>query len=129
CLIEPDRIAVCACCKVNELLKVLSARRWRRVLGELENEIEDLSNVLGEVGNIFVERTVVDGKESDLVVLEWNELREMRRADLVQVFCRPAAANAQDQFDLDKGKLRFNGQDHKERIQDAATGDISGGSQ
>src|SRR6266478_3056302 len=54
-LIEPDRRAVCARCKVDELLEVFSARRGRRVLGEFEYEIEDLSNILGEVGNVFVE--------------------------------------------------------------------------
>src|SRR5260221_11846707 len=107
-LVEPDRSATCFRRKIYELLQVLSAWRGRRVLGELEYEIEDLANVLGEIGNVLVEGAVVDRKEPDLVILEWNELREMRRADLVQVFRRAAPANAQDHFDLGKSKLRFH---------------------
>ena len=54
-LIEPDRSATCFRRKIYELLEVLSAWRGRRVLSELEYEIEDLSDVLGEVGDVFVE--------------------------------------------------------------------------
>src|SRR5258708_18946364 len=50
-LIEPDRGAVCPCRKVDELLKILSAWRRRRVLREFEDEIEDLSDILGEIGD------------------------------------------------------------------------------
>src|SRR5437667_4517878 len=53
----------------------------------------------------------------------------MRCADLVQVFRRPATANAQDQLDLNKRKLRFDRQDHQERMQFAASADVRGGRQ
>ena len=66
----------------------------RRVLREFEYEIEHLSDVFGKIGDVFVERTVIDGKELDLVVLERNELGEVRRADLVQIFCRALTARA-----------------------------------
>jgi hypothetical protein len=55
CLVEPDWSATRRRSKVNKLLEVLSAWRGRWVLGEFEYEIEDLSNVLGEVGDVFVE--------------------------------------------------------------------------
>src|SRR6266478_4127864 len=54
-LVEADRGAVCAGCKVNEFLQMFSARRGRRVLGELENQVEDWSDILGEVSNVLVE--------------------------------------------------------------------------
>src|SRR5207249_3917960 len=73
-LIESDRSAACSRREVNELLQVFSARRRRRVLGEPEDEIEDLSDVLGEVGDVFVKRAVIDREEADLIVLERHEL-------------------------------------------------------
>src|SRR5882757_8491144 len=113
CLVEPDRSAVCARRKVNELLEVHSAWRGRRVLGELENEIEDRSDVLGKIGDVFVERAVVDRKETNLVVLQRHELCEVRRADFVEVFCCSVPTRAQDQLNLDEGNLRFDRQDHQ----------------
>ena len=42
---------------------------------------------------------VVDGKEADLVVLKRHELREVGRADVVQVFALvPRPHRAQEQF-------------------------------
>src|SRR5436190_23102852 len=104
-LVEADRSAVCPSSKVNELLKVLSAGRRRRILRELEDEIEDLADVLGEIGDVFVERAVVDGEKTDLIVFERNELGEVRRANLVQVFRGPAAPRAQDQLYRDEMKI------------------------
>src|SRR5260370_20245691 len=103
CLVEPDRSAGRRRSKVNELLKVLSAWRGRRVLGEFEYKIEDFSDILGEIGNVRVEAAIVDGKETDLVVLKRHELREMGRADAVQVFGCPAPPRAQEQLYLDEG--------------------------
>src|SRR6266849_8219911 len=85
-LVEPDRRAARRRRKVNELLKVFSAWRGRRVLGEFEYEIEDFPNVLGEVSNIFVKRSVIDSKEANLVVLERNELSKVGCANRVQIF-------------------------------------------
>src|SRR5271169_6214495 len=104
-LVETDRGAVCASRKVNELLQVLAARRRRRVFGELEDEIKHLSDVLGKIGDVFVERAVIDGKKSNLVVLKRNELGEVRRADLIQIFSRALAASAQDQLHSDEMKV------------------------
>src|SRR5205823_12961870 len=84
--VEPDRSAVCPRRKVNELLKMLSAGRGRRILGEFEQEIEYLTDVLGEVRNIGVECAVIHSKETDLVILERHELGKVRRADFVQIF-------------------------------------------
>src|SRR5712672_127924 len=84
--VEPDRSAVRPRRKVNELLEVLSAWRGRRGGGELEDEIEDLSDVLGEIGNVGVESAVIHREETDLVVLQRHELGEVRRANFVQVF-------------------------------------------
>ena len=67
-LVEPDRSAIYRRSKVNELLQVFSAWRGRRVLGEFEYKIENRSDVLGEIGNIFVERAVIHRKEADLIV-------------------------------------------------------------
>src|ERR1700730_11844735 len=99
-LVEPDRSATCFRRKIYELLEGLSAWRGRRVLGEFEYEIEDLSNVLGEVGDLIGERTAVDRKKPDLVIIERNNSCEMPCDDLVQVFRRSATANSQDQLDL-----------------------------
>src|SRR5882724_5366698 len=103
-LVEPDRSAIRRRCKVNELLKVLLAWRGWRVLGELEDKIEDMADVLGEIGNVFVERAVIDREETDLVVLKRHELREVGCADTVQVFGCPASPRAQEQFYLEEGK-------------------------
>ncbi len=87
---------------------MLSARRRRWVLCEFEYQVEDGSDIFGEVRNVLVERAVIDGKETNLIVLERNELCEVGRADFVEILRCAAAANAQDQFDLDEGKLRFD---------------------
>src|ERR1700692_4166931 len=102
-LVEPNRGAVCSCRKVDELLEEFSAGRGRRVLVELEYEIEDLADVLGEVGDVLVEEAVIYGEETNLVVLQRHELCEVRCADLVQVFRRPTAPCAQKQLHLDEG--------------------------
>ena len=82
---------------------MLSAGRGRRVLGELEYEIEYLANVLGEIGDVLVERAVIDGEETDLVVLKRHELGEVRCADFVQVFGCPFPSRDQEKFYLDEG--------------------------
>src|SRR5260370_18751843 len=102
--VEPDGSAVGSCRKVNKLLKMLSARRGRRVLGEFEYEIEHLADVLGEIGNVGVEGAVIDGEETDLVVLERHELGEVGCADFVQVFGCPFSPREQEKFYLDEGK-------------------------
>src|SRR5260370_29540639 len=112
-LAEPGRGAFWPRRKVNEFLEMLSAGRGRRVLGELEYEIEDLSDVLGEVGDVLVEGPVIYGEETNLVVLQRHELCEVGSADFVQVFRRPTPPRAQDQLNFDEGKFRFDGQDHQ----------------
>ena len=92
--IEADRRAVGRRREVDELLEVFPARRGRRILGEFEDQVEDLPDVLGEVRDVFVERAVIDGEESDLVIFKWNELSKVRRADFVEVFRGPAAPRA-----------------------------------
>src|SRR5258708_2022231 len=77
CLIEPDGSAVCPRREVNEFLKVLSTRRRRRALGEFEYQIEDLADVLGEIGNVVVETAVIASKETDWIVLKRHELVEV----------------------------------------------------
>ena len=77
-----------AAAEVNELLEVLSAGRGRRVLCEFEYQIEDVSDVLGEIGNVGVKAAIVDGKETNLVVLERHELREVRCANGIQILSR-----------------------------------------
>src|SRR5438132_13041636 len=84
CLVKPNGSATRRRSKVNELLEVLSAWRGRRVLGEFEYKIEDFSDILGEIGDVRVKAAIVDGKETDLVVLKRNELREMGCAGAVQ---------------------------------------------
>src|SRR5438128_3130 len=105
CLIEPNRSATRRSSKVDKLLEVLSAWRGRRVLGEFEYKIEDLSDILGEIGNVRVKAAIVDGKETDLVVLKRHDLCKMRRADGVQVFGYPAPPRAQEQLYLDEGNV------------------------
>ena len=105
CLVESNGSAARPRRKVNELLEVLSAWRGRWVLGEFEYQIEDLSDILGEIGNVRVEAAIVDGKETDLVVLKGHELCEVRRADGVQVFGCPAPPCEQEQFYLGEGKV------------------------
>src|SRR5258708_40197914 len=87
-LVEADRCSVCSRCEINKFLQVLSAGRRGRVDAKFEDQIEDLSDVLGEVGDIGIEGAVIHSKESNLVVLKWHELREVGRADLVQVVSR-----------------------------------------
>src|SRR5690348_16827299 len=41
--------------EVNELLHVLSARRRRRVFGELEEKIKNFPDILREIRNVFIE--------------------------------------------------------------------------
>jgi len=85
----------------------------RRVLREFEYEIEHLSDVFGKIGDVFVERTVIDGKELDLVVLERNELGEVKPT-LSRSFVVPLP-RAQDQLHGDKcrydliGRITRNG--------------------
>ncbi len=79
----------------------------------LNIKIEDRSDVFGEIGNVFVERAVIDRKETNLVVLQRHELREVRCADFVQIFRRPVLPRAQEQLYLDEGEFRFDGQDHQ----------------
>src|SRR5437773_6754809 len=128
-LIKPDRSAARRRRKVDELLEVLSAWRGRRVLGELEDEVEDLSDVLREIGDVLVEGAVIHGEETNLVVLERHKLREVWRADGVEVFRRSSPSRAQEQLDLDEGKARFDGQDHQEWALFAGARDVSGGRQ
>jgi hypothetical protein len=55
-LVEADRRAVCSRCEVKKLLQVFSAgRRWR-LYAEFEYQIEDLTNVLGEVGDVRIKK-------------------------------------------------------------------------
>src|SRR5438105_13837407 len=82
--------------KVYELLKVLSAGRRRRALGEFEYEIKHLSDVLGEIGNVGIERAVIDGEETDLVVLQRHELGKVRCAYFIQIFGCPASSREQE---------------------------------
>src|SRR5271163_154543 len=100
-LVEPDRRAVRSRREVNELLQILSARRGRCALCELKQEIEDRSNVLGEVGNVLIEISVIHREETNLVVLKRHELCEMRSADLVQVCGGPMSPGAQNQLRFD----------------------------
>src|SRR6266404_5276047 len=104
CLIESDGSAVRRRRKVNELLEVLSARRGGRVLGKLKYKIEYLSDILREIGNVGVERAVVDSKKTDLVVLERHELCEVGCADAVQVFGCPVPPGSQEQLYLGERK-------------------------
>src|SRR5450432_3500114 len=113
CLIEPNRSAVCSRGKVNEFLQMLSAWRGRRVLSEFEYKIEDRSYVFGKIGNVLLERAVIDGEETDLVILQRHELCEVGCADLVQVLRCPMPPRPQDQLNFDEGKFRFDGQDHQ----------------
>src|SRR5205814_3132728 len=94
--VEPDRSAVRPGRKVDELLKVLSAGRRRRALGEFEDKVKHLSDVLGEIGNVGVERAVIDGEETDLVVLQRHELGKVRCAYFVQIFGCPASSREQE---------------------------------
>src|SRR5882724_8117133 len=94
--IEPDGSAVRPGRKVYELLKVLSARRRRRALGEFEDKVKHLSDVLGEIGNVGIERAVIDGEETDLVVLQRHELGKVRRAYFVQIFGGSASSREQE---------------------------------
>ncbi len=105
CLVEPNRLAVRRRSEINEFLEMLSAWGRRRVLGELEDKIEDLADILGEIRDVGVEAAIVDGKEADLVVLKRHELCKMRRADTIQVFGCPAPSRAEQQLYLDEGKV------------------------
>ena len=113
-LIEPDRRAVRPAAKSMNSWRCFPARRRRRVLGEFEYEIEDVPDILGEVGDVLVERSVVDGEEPDLVVLQRHELREMRRADGVQVLVIPRPRARSSNCISMKASARFGGQDHQE---------------
>src|SRR5271166_2795201 len=104
-LIEPDRRPARRRCEINELLKVLPARRGRQVLGEFENQVKDMPDVFRKVRNVLVKRAIVDGEKADLIILQWNKLREMRRTDGVEVFLGPTCPRTLDQFDLDEGKF------------------------
>src|ERR1700755_1871115 len=97
-LVEADWRSVCSRCEVNKLLKVFSAGRWRRVFAEFEYQIEDLSDVLGEVSDVRIKSAVIHGKKTNLVVLERYELREVGRADLVQVVGGSASPRVQQQL-------------------------------
>src|SRR6202012_5132748 len=116
-LIEPDGSTVCPRGKVDELLEVLSARRRWRAFGELEQEIEDLSDILREVGDVFVEVAVVDRKEADLVVLKRHELSKMGSADGVEVCRYSMAPGAKKQLRFIESDARFGRQDDQKWIQ------------
>ena len=94
-LVKADRRSIRSRGEVNKLLKVFSARRRWRVYAEFEYQIEDLSDVLGEVGDVHIKGAVIHRKKTNLVVLERNELSEVRRADFVQIVCRSASPRAQ----------------------------------
>src|SRR5271170_2920532 len=94
-LIKADRFPVRTGREIDELLKVLSAWGGRCAFGELEQEIEDLPDVFGEVGDVGVEIAIVDGKKTDLTVFERDELREVRCADAVQVARDPMGPQTQ----------------------------------
>src|SRR5450432_2995584 len=87
--VEPNRSAIRAGGKVDELLQVLSTWCWRRAHGELEDQIENLADVLGEVGNVGIERTVIHSEETNLVVLKRHELRKMGVPTLSRSFVVP----------------------------------------
>ena len=106
--VEADWSSVRSCCKVNEFLQVLSTRRWWRVLGEFENQIEHRSDVLGEVGNVTVERAVIHGEETDLVIFKWYELREVRCADAIEIFRRSVFDARAKAVELRGSKFRFD---------------------
>jgi hypothetical protein len=102
-LVEPDRLPIGSRREVNELLEKLSAwRRWR-ILGELEYQIENLSNILGEVGDVLVEGSVIYGKETNLFVFQRNELCKVGCADFVQVCGRSMSPSPKEQFYLCTG--------------------------
>jgi hypothetical protein len=61
-LIEADGCPARRYREVDEFLKMLAARRWRRIFRKLEDYIEYLSDILREVGDVFVEGAIVDGK-------------------------------------------------------------------
>ena len=54
-----------------------------------------MANILREIRNVLVEGAVLDGEETDLVVLQRHELSEMRRADSIQIFRRSTRPGAQ----------------------------------
>ena len=103
CLVEPDRSVVGSPGEINELLEMFSAWRGRCALREFEQKIEYLSNILREVGNVLLEVTTVDGKESDLVVFQRHELGEVRGTDGVQVCRYPAPPRPKQQLRFKKG--------------------------
>src|ERR1700733_8968233 len=113
-LVKPDGSAIRPSGEVNELLKMLSAGRRRRAFREFEQKIEYLSDILREIGDVLVEVAIVDGEETDLVVLQRHELREVGRADGVQVCRYPAPPGAKKQLRFKKGEARFGRQDHQE---------------
>src|SRR5438034_6691875 len=94
--VEPDGSAIRPGRKVDELLKMFSAGRRRRPLGKFEYEIKHLSDVLGEIGNVGIERAVIDGEETDMLVLQRPELGKVRRAYFVQIFGCPASSREQE---------------------------------
>src|SRR5271169_2757712 len=88
-LIESDRGPAGACGEVGEFLKMLAARRGRRILREFEDEVEHFADILCKVGDVFVERAVINREEPDLIVFERHELGEMRSTG-VEVASDPA---------------------------------------
>ena len=126
-LVEPDRLSVRSRRKINELLQVLPAWRRRRILGELEQQVENLADILREIRNVIVESTVVHGKETDLVIFKWHELRKVRSSNFIQVFGRAVSPRAQNQLHLDEGKFRFDRQDHQEWELFGGAGDVRSG--
>src|SRR5271169_1917028 len=117
CLIEADGSAVCARSEIDKFLKIFAARRRWRALCKFEEKIEDGSDIFGEIGDVFVERAVVDGEETDLIVFEFDELGEVGSADFVEILGGAAAARAKDQFDFDVGEFGFHGQDDEEGME------------
>src|SRR5258708_15737566 len=96
-------------------MEVMAGRGRGGVIHKLEDENEDGSDVFGEIGDVFVERTIVDGEKTNLVVFKRHELGEVRRAHLVQVLGGPTAPCAQDKLNRKEVKIRLDRQDHKKR--------------
>ena len=88
-------------------------------LVNLNKKIKDFPDVPREVIDVLVERAVVDGKEAHLPVLERHELREVRRADLVQVVddTLPTIPIVRTIVCISAiREPRFGGQDHEEDV-------------
>lgn len=81
--IEADRGKVVRLHPLGKRLSILGSRRGRRVNGEFEYQVEGWPELLCKILRILLERTVIDGKEADLVVRELYEVGEMHGANLI----------------------------------------------